>query len=71
MLTAVLEEALHCIRETDRDMSRGSARGAYDWFDSERRESPFSFLNLCDFLGIDAAALRQRLGLAPVQQEAV
>ena len=77
LLTAVLEEALHCVRETSPDSSRGSARDAYDWFDSERRDSPFSFLSLCDFLGIDAGALRQRLGLAqrtglvpsPMQQE--
>ena len=80
LLTAVLEEALHCVRETDRDLSHGSAREAYDWFDSERRDSPFSFLSVCDFLGIDAGALRQRLGLAqrsafpatsPMRQEAV
>ena len=64
LLTAVLEEALHCVRETDRDLSHGSAREAYDWFDSERRDSPFSFLSLCDFLSIDAGALRERLGLA-------
>ena len=63
LLSAVLEDALHCVREIDRDFSRGPARDAYDWFDSEQRDSPFSFLNLCDFLGIDAAALRHRLRL--------
>jgi hypothetical protein len=80
LLTAVLEEALHCVRETGRDLSHGPARDAYDWFDSERRDSPFSFLSLCDFLSIDAGALRQRLDLAqrtgfvappPMQQAAV
>ena len=63
LLSAVLEDALHCVRETDRDVLRGPARDAYDWFDSEGRDSPFSFLNLCDLLGIEAAALRQRLRL--------
>ena len=80
LLSAVLEDALHCVRETDRDLSRGPARDAYDWFDSEQRDSPFSFLNLCDLLGIDAAALRHRLRLcqrgivlvaSPTRQEAV
>ena len=33
----------------------------YQWVSSEEREWPFSFVNICEFLGISPAALRERL----------
>lgn len=58
MLAAVVEDALDCLYGSDRDHSSE----ANEWFASERRDWPFSFLNICDFLGMDALALRERLG---------
>jgi hypothetical protein len=34
---------------------------ASEWIASERREWPFAFVNVCDFLGVDAKAVRERL----------
>lgn len=61
---AVLEEAVNeygrLLTATDTRKSR-LRRETEDWFLSEGREWPFSFLNLCDYIGIDAEAFRQEI----------
>jgi hypothetical protein len=34
---------------------------AYDWVASENRDWPFAFVNICEFLQLSPAALRERL----------
>lgn len=63
LLEAVLNDALNCVRKTRRGLSRREFLESYEWVRSDRRDGPFSFLNLCDFLTIDASALRKRLGV--------
>ena len=63
LATALLKDALRCVQAGDRGLSRDEFLEAYEWFASERRDWPFSFLNICDFLEIDATALRKRFGL--------
>ena len=41
---------------------------AYDWVASDEREWPFSFVNICEFLRLSPAALRESL-LAPSDGE--
>jgi hypothetical protein len=63
LVTALLMDALRCVQAGDRGLSRGEFLEAYEWFTSGRRDWPFSFLNICDFLQVDATALRKRFGL--------
>jgi len=64
---AVLTQAvldLHKFRFARRRRPQRFYMEAYLWVASDEREWPFSFLNLCDGLGLDADGLRERL-LAP------
>lgn len=54
LMLAVLEDAI-------RSYLRGSrlvARDAEFWIDSHRRQSPFSFVVVCEILGLDPGAVR-------------
>lgn len=59
---AILEQAVQDLRrpQTDRRGQR-SHREALGWLLSDNEGWPFSFMNVCASLGIDAAALRSRL----------
>jgi len=64
LMLAVLEDALQCIergRRCRRFHARRLAAEAEAWLRSDRRDWPFSFLNVCDVLGFDAGAIRRRL----------
>ena len=64
LMLAVLEDALRCIergRRRRRFQARRRAAEAEAWVGSDRRDWPFSFLNVCDVLGFDADAVRRRL----------
>jgi hypothetical protein len=64
---AVLTQAvldLHKFRLARRRRPQRFYMEAYLWVASDERAWPFSFLNLCDGLGLDADGLRERL-LAP------
>ena len=63
MLEAMLDDALRCMQGGHRGLSRRDFLEAYQWFSSERRDWPFSFLSVCDFLGVDPDALRDLLGV--------
>jgi hypothetical protein len=67
LVFAVLEDAVRCYVKTG-SSSRRSDREQFDevqrWFHAESgSRSPFSFEYVCDVLGIEPAALRERLGL--------
>ena len=70
LVFAVLEDAVRCYVKTV-NSSRRSDREQFDevrrWFHAEAgTHSPFSFEYVCDVLGIEPAALRERLGLMSV-----
>lgn len=65
-MSAVLEDAFLCILKNVGARERRRRRQLQDasvWFCSDSREWPFAFLPLCDMLGLDAAAVRQRVRL--------
>ena|SRR5215813_7669701 len=61
---AVLENAFHDLNRqavvTDGRYYRLQAE-VREWFESDDRDWPFSFVNLCDDLGLDPKAVRGRL----------
>lgn len=61
---AVLDDALATLVRTA-DAHRGRQlrefQEAYRWFCDDRRDWGFSFLNLCDWLGLDVSAVRRHL----------
>ena len=59
LMLAVLQDAIHCL-EAARSDSR-AARETEAWIRSDDQEWPFSFLNLCAGLEIDAGQLRREL----------
>jgi len=64
LMLAVLEDAVRCIengRWQRRFGARRLAAEAEAWVRSDRADWPFSFLNVCEALGIDVDAIRSRL----------
>ena len=64
LMLAVLEDAVCCIAEGRRRRSfhaRRLAAEAEAWVRCNRRDWPFSFVNICDVLGFDPDAFRERL----------
>jgi len=64
LMRAILEDALLCIergRRRRHSETRRLAADAEKWMRSDSREWLFSFVSICDVLGIDAGALRNRL----------
>src|SRR5262245_44844260 len=64
LMLAVLEDAVRCIGDGRRRRSfraRRLAAEAEAWVRCNRRDWPFSFVNICDVLGFDADSFRQRL----------
>jgi hypothetical protein len=64
LMLAVLEDAVQCIEQGRRRRgfrARRLGAEAEAWVRSDSRDWPFSFSNICDVLGFDADALRERL----------
>ena len=64
LMVAVLEDAVRCIEEgrcRRRFHTRRLAAEAAAWVCCDRREWPFSFVNICEVLGFDVDAVRARL----------
>lgn len=64
LMLAVLEDAIRCIengRWQRRFGARRLAAEAEAWVRCDRADWPFSFLNVCEVLGIDVDAVRSRL----------
>src|SRR5205809_705025 len=63
LMRAVLEDAIRClVGEVGPPHQRGAlAAEAREWIETADPRWPFSFENLCDGLGLEAANLRRRL----------
>jgi hypothetical protein len=64
LMLAVLEDAVQCIepgRRRRRFHARRLAAEAEAWVRSDRRDWPFSLVNVCEVLGFEAAAFRKVL----------
>jgi len=64
LVAAMLEDAIHCVLRNS-DARRGPRWRdfieAWDWLLDDGREWPFAFGNVCEILGLDASAVRERL----------
>lgn len=70
LAAAVLEDAVQCITNANGRSTRRMRDffDACDWFSEDSRDWPYAFGNLCDFLDLDSAAIRQRVrGLVAAQ----
>jgi len=68
LMLAVLEDAVRCIEEgrwRSHFRARRLAAEAEAWMRCERREWPFSFVNICEVLGFDVDAMRAHLLTSP------
>src|SRR5215468_3085415 len=64
LMLAVLEDAVQCIERGRRRRTfhaRRLAAEAEAWVRSDRRDWPFSFVNICEVLGFEMDAFRKRL----------
>jgi len=64
LMLAVLEDGIRCFQEhltNPRSNPRLLSRQAEEWIGAADWDWPFSFNNVCDTLGIDPDALRQKL----------
>ena len=64
LMLAVLEDAVRCIENGRRQRRFGARRLAAEaeaWVRCDRADWPFSFLNVCEALGIAVDAMRSRL----------
>jgi hypothetical protein len=58
LVLAVFEDAVRCIQNASPTVTRRQHQEALRWIAAERRDWPFSFVNVCKFLGMDASAVR-------------
>ena len=64
LAAAVLEDAVNCIisnTETPSRHRRQEFSKAYQWIWEEDSDWPFAFRNVCDVLGLNSTAVRERL----------
>lgn len=64
LLRAILEDAIHCYRKYGTAQSRSGRdrfREAEAWIMRSRNNWIFSFVNVCQLLGLDPMYVRQRL----------
>ena len=52
---------MRCVRRTRGGVTHRDSSEAAAWIASERSDWPFAFVNVCDFLGLDAEIVRARL----------
>jgi hypothetical protein len=59
---AVLIEAIRCLEGTSESRERAALRRqALNWLHGYQTSSPFSFLNVCESLGLDACSVRREV----------
>jgi len=61
LLAAIFEDAVRCVRRTRGGLTHRDSSEAADWIASRRSDWPFSFVNVCDLLGLDADVVRASL----------
>src|SRR5262247_2366453 len=54
LMRAVLEDAVHCFQKTQGTEATRLAKDAERWFFTDDQQWPFSFINICAVLGLDA-----------------
>jgi hypothetical protein len=64
LVAAIVEDAVRCALRSDGSVTHRDSSDATEWMGSERPDLRFAFLNVCDFLGVDAQVARARLGRA-------
>jgi hypothetical protein len=65
LVAAIFVDAVRCVQRAPRDATNRQWLEAFKWIASERRDWPFAFINVCDFLGVDSSSVRARLGVWP------
>ena len=71
LMAAILQDALECVeryRDTKNSHDRLVFREARQWIVSNEPDWPFSFEWICEVLGLEADALRERLDLNAVDK---
>ena len=61
LIEAILEDAVRCLQRVSRGVTHRQFLEAFEWFESNRCDWPFAFVNVCDVLGMDPAAVRTGL----------
>ena len=61
LMRAVLEDAVHCFQKSQGVETSRLAKDAEQWLFADDQHWPFSFINICAVLGLDAEYIR--LGL--------
>src|SRR4051812_31433597 len=61
LVAAIFGDAVRCARRAGGSVTHRQSSEAREWIASERRDWPFTFVNVCDFLGIDPKTVRTRL----------
>jgi hypothetical protein len=64
LMRAILEDAIHCFQKQSQKSGRRAQRLAQEaeaWLFTDNTRWPFSFLNICHVLGIDAGYIRRGL----------
>jgi hypothetical protein len=70
LMRAVLEDAIECFQKQARKSGRRAqrlTREAEEWLFKDDQQWPFSFLNICNVLGIDPGYIRR--GLKQLRKE--
>jgi len=58
LVAAIFEDAVRCVRRAGGGVTHRESSEAFEWMASERRDWPFAFVNVCDFLGVDVKIVR-------------
>ena len=61
LVAAIFDDAIRCARRSGRAVTHRQSEEALAWIASDRRDWPFAFANVCEFLGMDAHVVRRRL----------
>ena len=61
LVAAIFDDAVRCARRGSGAVTHQQSSEACEWIASERCDWPFAFVNVCDFLGLDARVVRTRL----------
>mgnify|MGYP001216063910 CR=1 FL=1 len=69
LIQGVIEDAVQCYMTHLRSVTALRKRQeAEEWFASADRSWPYAFLNLCDYLGVNADAFRRNLSAMREEQ---
>ena len=61
LVAAVFKDAVRCAQRAGGGVTHEQSAEALEWIASERSDWAFSFVNVCDVLGMDVDAVRKSL----------